>query len=119
MKDLTLRFHSIEHRRDEPAVSAARLVRARTARLEQSYQQLCALRPHLWAPPEAGAAVTLSVSEVRPTACVCFYNVCDIPKKNPKWECYTLGHGEGLEKINSREICANTPKWESSLWATQ
>jgi hypothetical protein len=82
MKDLTLRFHSIEHRRDEPAASAARLVRAPTARLEQSYQQLCALRPHLWAPPEASAAVTLSVSEVRPTACVCFYYVCDIPKKS-------------------------------------
>jgi hypothetical protein len=46
MKDLTLRFHSIEHRRDEPA-AAARLVRAPTAQLEQSYQQLCALRPHL------------------------------------------------------------------------
>ena len=47
MKDLTLRFYSIEHRRDERAASAARLVRAPTAQLEQSYQQQCALRPHL------------------------------------------------------------------------
>jgi hypothetical protein len=42
-----------------------------------------------------------------------------IPINDPKWECYTLRHGEGLDKISASEIRANTPKWESSLWATQ
>jgi len=41
------------------------------------------------------------------------------PINVPKWECYTLRHGEGLEKISSSEIRANTPKWESSLERTQ
>jgi len=66
MKDLTLRFHSIEHRRDEPAASAARLVRAPTARLEQSYQQLCALRPHFWRLPRQALRWHFQFREVRP-----------------------------------------------------
>jgi hypothetical protein len=43
----------------------------------------------------------------------------NIPENVPKWECYTLRHGEGLEKISSSEILANTRKWESSFERTQ
>jgi hypothetical protein len=30
-----------------------------------------------------------------------------------------FGDGQSVEKSSDTEIYANTPKWESSLWATQ